>query len=50
MFAGLLITFLVAAFGYTTGTIIYVFAVPYAYLLLGVARSRSFYSSICANP
>ena len=38
MFAGLLITFLVAMFGYTTGTIIYVFAIPYAYLVLGVAE------------
>ena len=38
MFAGLLITFLVAMFGYTTGTIIYVFAIPYAYLVLAVAE------------
>lgn len=38
MFAGLLVTFLVSFFGYATGTIIYVFSVPYAYLLLGVAE------------
>lgn len=38
MFAGLLVTFLVAVFGYATGTILYVFTVPYAYLLLGVAE------------
>lgn len=34
MFAGLLVTFLVAFFGYATQTIVYVFAVPYAYLVL----------------
>ena len=34
MFAGLLVTFLVAYFGYTTQTIVYVFAIPYAYLVL----------------
>ncbi|MEY8339530.1 Bax inhibitor-1/YccA family protein [Lachnospiraceae bacterium 62-35] len=34
MFAGLLATFLIAYFGYATRTIIYVFAIPYAPIIL----------------
>lgn len=38
MFAGLMVTALVAFFGYATNTVIYVFTIPYAYLLLGIAE------------
>ncbi len=38
MFAGLLLTFLVAYAGYMTGAVLYVFAVPYLYLILGIAE------------
>lgn len=38
MFAGLMLTFLIAFFGYATGAVIYVFAVPYLYLILGIAE------------
>ncbi len=38
MFAGLIITFLIALFGYATGAVLYVFAVPYLYLILGIAE------------
>lgn len=38
MFAGLLITFAIAYFGYATNTILYVFTIPYSYLLLGAAE------------
>ena len=38
MFAGLMLTFLIALFGYSTGAVIYVFAVPYLYLILGIAE------------
>lgn len=37
MFAGLLVTFGIAIFGYATGTILYVFQIPYAlYVLTGL--------------
>lgn len=46
MFAGLLITFLVAFFGYFTGTIIYVVTMPSAFLILaGVELVVVFYLS-----
>lgn len=38
MFTGLLVTFLVAMTGYMTGLVWYVFAVPYAVLVLGIAE------------
>ena len=38
MFAGLLVTFLVAMTSYITGLVWYVFAVPYAVLVLGIAE------------
>ena len=38
MFLGLLTTFGVAFFGYATGTILYVLAIPYAHILLLVAE------------
>ena len=38
MFAGLLITFLTAFFGYATRTILYVFTIPYAYLILAAEK------------
>ena len=38
MFAGLMLTFLVAYAGYVTGAVLYVFAVPYLYLMLGIAE------------
>lgn len=38
MFLGLLVTFLVAAAGYVTGAIFYVFAVPYAILVLAIVE------------
>ena len=38
MFAGLMLTFLVAYAGYVTGAVLYVFAVPYLYLILGIAE------------
>lgn len=38
MFAGLLVTFLVSFLGYATGSIIYVFYVPYAFFALGIAE------------
>ena len=38
MFAGLLITFLTAFFVYATRTILYVFTIPYAYLILAAAE------------
>ena len=38
MFAGLLVTFLVAMTAYMTGLVWYVFAIPYAVLVLGIAE------------
>lgn len=38
MFLGLLTTFLISFGGYMTGLVFYVFAVPYAYLILGGAE------------
>ena len=38
MFLGLLATFAVALFGYATGTILYVFAIPYFHIILLVAE------------
>lgn len=38
MFLGLLVTFAVALFGYATGTILYVFAIPYFHIILLVAE------------
>lgn len=38
MFLGLLVTFLVSVFGYVTGTIFYVFTIPYAIFLLAIAE------------
>lgn len=38
MFLGLLVTFLVSVMGYATGTIVYVFAVPYAIFVLAIAE------------
>lgn len=38
MFAGLLVTFLIAMAGYMTGLVWYVFAVPYMVLILGIAE------------
>lgn len=38
MFLGLLVTFLVAFTGYATGAIVYVFYIPYVYLVLGIAE------------
>ena len=38
MFLGLAITFGVALFGYLTNTVFYVFAIPYAHILLLVAE------------
>lgn len=38
MFLGLLVTFLVAMTGYVTGCILYVFMIPYAVFVLGIAE------------
>lgn len=38
MFAGLMFTFIIALAGYTTGAVLYVFSVPYLYLILGIAE------------
>lgn len=38
MFLGLMTTFAVALFGYVTGTIVYVFAIPYFHIILLVAE------------
>ena len=38
MFLGLLVTFAVAFFGYATGTILYVFAIPYFHIVLLVVQ------------
>ena len=38
MFLGLLTTFAVAFFGYATGTILYVFAIPYFHIVLLVVE------------
>lgn len=38
MFVGLLTTFLIAMTGYVTGLVVYVFAVPYAVFILGIAE------------
>ncbi len=38
MFVGLLATFLIAMAGYVTGLVVYVFAIPYAVLVLGIAE------------
>ena len=38
MFLGLLTTFGVAFFGYATGSILYVFAIPYAHIVLLVVQ------------
>lgn len=38
MFAGLLVTFIISFIGYVTGAIYYVFSIPYAYIVLGVAE------------
>lgn len=38
MFLGLLVTFMVSVMGYATGTILYVFTIPYAIFVLGIAE------------
>lgn len=38
MFLGLMTTFAVALFGYVTGTIVYIFAIPYFHIILLVAE------------
>ena len=38
MFAGLMLTFIIALTGYVTGAVLYVFSVPYLYLALGIAE------------
>ena len=38
MFLGLMTTFAVALFGYATGTIVYIFAIPYFHIILLVAE------------
>ena len=38
MFLGLMVTFLVAVTGYVTGYVYYIFAVPYAVFILGIAE------------
>lgn len=38
MFLGLLVTFMVSVVGYATGTILYVFTIPYAFFVLGIAE------------